>query len=157
MAPATRRRTTTKAKKTTLTGQALKLATREFLSLKTQVADITKRMNERKATLMSTVETEGYEDDKGNYILEFPEPVDSDAGTCRGLKREKRTSQVLDEDVAEKILKKKGIYDDCVEVIEVLQPDAITKAYFEGKLTEAEIDRMFSTRVIYAFVPLMEK
>lgn len=158
-ARSTTRRPARKAvKSNVLTGQALKLAVAEFLGLKNQIAALTKRQDETKKTLKATVESLGFEDDKGHRRLEFDEPmVTPDGQKCTGLINQKRTTQVLNDEVAEKILKKKGIYEECVETIEVLQPDLITKALYQGRLTEAEVDKMFSTSVVWAFIPQVEK
>lgn len=152
-APRKTTRTVKKKTSSSLTGQALRLAIRSFLGLKSQSETIKKQMDEAKKILSATVEEQGYEDDKGHFILELDEPVDG----CVALKREKRVTQSLDEEAAEKILRRKGIYEECVETIVVIDPDLVTKAFYQGKISEAELDKMFSTKTIWAFVPKMEK
>lgn len=164
--PATRRITKKPPAKTTLSGQALVLAIKEFCGLKANDAQSKLRMDDQKKALNITVENDGYEDDKGHYRYDLPKPVEVPVWDtkkkaivtklCTGLLRQRRNNQNLDEDVAEKILRKKGFYDECTETITVLVPDQITKLMYQGKLTEAEVDKMFSTSVTWAFIPQIE-
>lgn len=167
MAPATRTtRRTPAAKSNSLSGQALYLAVKEFCGLKANDAAAKTRLDETKKVLSSTVEIDGYEDDKGHFRIDFDKPVEVQhwdtkakaivTRVCSGLLRQRRVSQSLNEEAAEKILRKKGIYDECTTTITVIEPDAITKAYYQGKLTEAELDKMFSTSVTWAFIPQVD-
>jgi hypothetical protein len=164
--PATRRVTKKTTTKTTLSGQALVLAIKEFCGLKAHDSATKLRMDDGKKLLNVTVENDGYEDDKGHYRLDLDKPVEVEVWDtkakkivtkiCTGLMRQRRTSQLLNEEVAEKILKKKGLYDDCTETVTVLVPDQITKLMYQGKITESEVDKMFSTSVTWAFIPQVE-
>ena len=55
-------------------------------------------------------------------------------------------------DIAEALLKERGIYDKCVKMIPVLQEDAIMSCVYTDELSEADIDKMFPSKISYAFL-----
>lgn len=121
----------------------------EYIGLKSQVDQFSKRTDELKKMLSAIVETDGYTDDKGSEYVDFKEPIDGFVG----LKRERRVYQSLDEDKALNVLAKKKLTSLCTRTITVVDEDAVRAAFFDGKLTQDDIDAMFTTRINYAFVP----
>jgi hypothetical protein len=119
----------------------------DYITAKRRIDDLTKANNKIKAELSDLVDTDGEPDEKGHLIYSLPETV---AGVT-ALKRQRRVVQSLDQDAADRILKAKGIYDDCVTMVPVVDEGAIMAAYYEGKLTEDCIDEMFPKSVSYAF------
>lgn len=127
---------------------------RTWLGIKAQVTSLTKDQNKLRDELKAEVETSGYEDDKGHIWLEFPAPIDGYAS----LKSEKRVTELLNEEVAETILKKKGILEECLyQPPPQLDPDEIRKQFYAGNITKRELDRIFTQQVTYAFVPQKAK
>ena len=59
-------------------------------------------------------------------------------------------------DVAEDILTKKGIKEACIKMMPILDESAIMAAFYEGHLTEQDIDTMFPSKVSYAFIVEMK-
>jgi hypothetical protein len=131
---------------------------RQHLTLRVQREALEEREEELKKQLKAHVEAAGYEDDKGHGWLDLDEPVTVEGyGTVPKLKRERRVAQSVDEDTAERILKAKGIYDDCTATVVVLDEAEIRKAHFKGLLSDADIDAIFPSKITYAFLPQKAK
>jgi aminoglycoside phosphotransferase family enzyme len=73
-------------------------------------------------------------------------PID---GVLRVEKSGRRTRK-LDEDKATEIIEQQGIADDVYKMVRVIDEDALMAAYYEGKITEEQIDEMFPTTVVWA-------
>jgi hypothetical protein len=110
---------------------------------------IESRESELKKQLSSIVETQGYTDDKGSEYIDFPEEIEGFAG----LKRERRVYQTLDEDKALEVLAAKKLTALCTRQITVVDEDAVRAAMFDGKLSQDDIDAMFTVKINYAFIP----
>ena len=121
---------------------------RQYLSLKKEVEVLTKRQDELKSRLKSTVEASGETDDRGHVTLKVDDEITGEVT----LTQQRRVSKTLDMDIAEALLKERGIYDKCVKMIPVLQEDAIMSCVYTDELSEADIDRMFPSKISYAFL-----
>lgn len=122
----------------------------EFIGLSTQRKKIEGREGELKKMLSAIVETDGYTDDKGSEYIDFKGgPIEGFAG----LKRERRVYQSLDEDKAMVVLAKKKLTALCTKTVTVVDEEAVQAAFYDGKLTQDDIDAMFVTRINYAFIP----
>jgi hypothetical protein len=123
---------------------------REFLGLKKQVDDLTKRQNVLKPELMEYTEEFGEEDDKGHLYVHFDPPVDG----YSSMQRQRRVSFGYDEDAAKQILKDKGIYEDCIVMRPVIDEERIMGFLSDGTLTEEDIDAIRPQKITWAFVPV---
>ena len=121
---------------------------RQYLSLKKEVEVLTKRQDELKSRLKSTVEASGETDDRGHVTLKVDDEITGEVT----LTQQRRVSKTLDMDIAEALLKERGIYDKCVKMIPVLQEDAIMSCVYTDELSEADIDKMFPSKITYAFL-----
>ncbi len=121
---------------------------RQYLSLKKEVEVLTKRQDELKSRLKSTVESAGETDDRGHVTLKVDDEITGEVT----LTQQRRVSKTLDLDIAEALLKERGIYDKCVKMIPVLQEDAIMSCVYTDELSEADIDKMFPSKISYAFL-----
>jgi len=121
----------------------------EWVGIKTQRETFEKRESELKKMLSAIVETDGYTDDKGSEYVDFKEPIDGYAG----MKRERRVRQEMVEEKALEVLAKKKLTNTCTRTIVVVDEDAVQAAFYDGKLTQDDIDAMFVTRISYAFIP----
>ena len=121
----------------------------EYIGLSKQRKTLEAREGELKKMLSAMVEANGYTDDKGSEYLDFPAPIEGYAG----LKRERRVYQNLDEDKAFEVLAAKGLTKLCTRQITVVDEDAVQAAFYDGKLTQDDIDAMFTVRINYAFIP----
>jgi hypothetical protein len=125
----------------------LKSLVRQYIGIKEQADAISKRQNALKAEL-STVVDEASPDEKGHKSLVIE---DDTVGTVT-MTRQRRVSKTLDMSVAETILERKGIKDNCIKMVPTLDEAAIMSAFYEGYLTEEDIDAMFPAKVSYAFL-----
>lgn len=124
----------------------------EYLALEYQQNLLTKRVDELKKALKSTVEVLGYTDDKGSLYVELDEPVvGPDGKEYSLLKNERRVIQSINTDRAETLVKSKGLEKQCIILVPTLDENEILKAHYEGDISQEEIDSIFDTRENFAF------
>ena len=121
----------------------------QYLKLKSLADDTAARANTLKAELAEAVDALGTPDDRGHLWLDLSGNVEGFVA----LQRQKRVSQSLDEQTADRILSERGIRERCIKTVEVLDEDAVMAALYEGVLSEQDIDEMFPKKVVWAFVP----
>jgi hypothetical protein len=131
-----------------MTLEEIKDYVRQNVVLKGRLEEITALQSEVKAALKEGIEELGEADDRGHIVVEVN---DEDSGIKRVM-QQRRVSKSLDITVAEDILTERGIHDSCVIMVPVLDEDAIMAAYYDGKITEDDIDRMFPSKVTWALV-----
>ena len=119
----------------------------QFVSLKDQITLLSERQSTIKSKLMAELETVD-PDDKGHRAVRFE---DTPAGPLRII-RQLKVSNPLDMDVAETILREKGIYDECTKIEVTLDPSKIMSALYKDQLTEQDIDAMFPKKESFAFI-----
>jgi hypothetical protein len=119
-----------------------------YVTLKRRIDDMTKESSEIKSDLSDLVDTEGEPDENGHLWLRLPESVDG----VTALQRQRRVSQSLDEDTAEKLLKEKNLFERCYVMQPVLKEDEVMACLYEGLITEEEVDAMFPKKVTWAFI-----
>jgi hypothetical protein len=117
---------------------------KQYIALKEQIKFLTERQTEIKKRLNEAVQEAGEVDGRGHITLELDEDIK--------VTNQRRESRSLNEDFAVSLLKERGIYNECIKTVEVLQEDAIMAAVYKGQITEAEVDDMFPTKVTYAFL-----
>lgn len=123
---------------------AIKEDIRQFKALKDNVDLLTKRQSDIKKRLTESIDQFGTEDEKGHIVLS----VDDD----EQIMKQKRVSKSLDLNAAEIILTKKGIRETCIKMVPTLDEAAIMAAFYNGHLSEEDIDTMFPAKVTYAFI-----
>lgn len=121
---------------------------RQFVALKDQISLLAKRESEIKARLSKFVEQQGEVDGKGHLVFDLDDSVSGVAA----LVRQRKVSKSEDREVAEKLLKDKGLWDTCSKKVEIINQDAVMAARFKGELTEEDIDLMYPAKVTYAFL-----
>lgn len=117
---------------------------KQFTALKDQITQLTERQTVIKKRLTETIDEFGVEDEKGHIVLNYNED--------QQIMKQRRVSKNLDLAAAEIILNKKGIKDTCIKMIPTLDESAIMAAFYNGHLTEEDIDTMFPSKVSYAFI-----
>jgi hypothetical protein len=130
-----------------MTTDALIADTRQYLALKDQIDFLTKRQSEIKQRLVDTVSLEE-PDDKGHRVIKIEDETVGDVT----LTRQRRVSKNLDMTIAEDLLTVRGIKDTCIKMIPTLDEAAIMAAFYEGYLSEEDIDTMFPAKETYAFI-----
>jgi hypothetical protein len=126
---------------------------REYLKSRRLRESAAEMENKFKKELMVLLETYGDYDDRGSSYLRLNDEV-YDPRTdepVASVKRERRVSQSLDEEVAEEVLKALGLYDRCTTTITVLDEDAILSLNFSGELPDEAVQRMYSEKESFAF------
>jgi hypothetical protein len=117
---------------------------KQFTALKDQITQLTDRQTIIKKRLTETIDEFGAEDEKGHIVLNYNED--------QQIMKQRRVSKNLDLAAAEIILSKKGIKDTCIKMIPTLDESAIMAAFYNGHLSEEDIDTMFPSKVSYAFI-----
>jgi len=125
---------------------SLEAQVREYAKLKASMNFMETRQKELRDLLFAKIEQEGYEDDKGNIILDLPQSIEG----ISALQKTARITPYLDDTVADRIIEEKGIGDDVYKMVRVIDEGALMSQLYEGKLTEDEIDEMFPKKTIWA-------
>jgi hypothetical protein len=123
---------------------------KQYVALKDEVETLSKRQTELKTRLTKTIDEFGSTDERGHIVLSVP--TDTSEEDDLQIMKQRRVSKNLDMDLAETILTKKGLKDKCVKMVPQIDEAAIMAAFYEGYLTEEDIDTMFPSKVTYAFI-----
>lgn len=125
----------------TLEGQV-----KEFIHVKNTMDGLKVRSEELRKKLFAHLDEEGYEDDRGNFQLELQDSID---GVSR-LEKQRRVTRKLNEPKADEILSELGLKDEIFVMTPVLDEDKLMAAFYEGKITEEQLDEMFPANVVWA-------
>ena len=121
---------------------------RQNATLKDRIDSTLSIQNEIKNKLREGLKEIGEADDRGHVVVE----VNDDLTGIKQVIHQRKVSKSLDMEVAEEVLKEKGLHDRCVMMVPVLDEEAIMAAYYEGLVTEEDIDKMFPAKVTWALV-----
>jgi hypothetical protein len=121
---------------------------RQNVTLKDRIDSTVAIQNDIKEKLRDGLKELGEVDDRGHLVVE----VNDDLTGIKKVVNQRKVSKSLDMSVAEEVLKEKGLHDRCVMMVPVLDEEAIMAAYYEGLVTEEDIDRMFPAKVSWALV-----
>ena len=121
---------------------------REYMMVKAEIAKMEKHQKALRDSLMQTIEMAGYEDDLGHKWIDLDEEI---AGIS-GLQRQRRVSRSTDMESASEILHALDLWEECVTMVPVLNEDAIYKALFDERLTDADIDTIYPQTETFALV-----
>ena len=120
----------------------------QYVTLKDEADAIGERVTTIKKRLTAYIEDLGEPNEKGSIVL----PIEDERTNTRAIVKQRRVSKQFDEDTANDLLKEKGLFDTCTTTITVLDQDALMGAYYEGKLTDADIEKMFPEKISWALV-----
>lgn len=126
---------------------------RQWAPLRAQHNRLGTRIEQLKTDMKTYIETNGVPDSSGHRVLTFDEPVEIDGTTYAGLRNEARRTTLLDEEAAREILTQKGLLDHVVKTQEYLDQDEIYVLYQQDLLTDTELEKIFTTRISWAFKP----
>ena len=124
----------------------IKFQIAEYVKLKASEDLIKKRTAELRDIIFAEIDQDGYEDDKGNHQLDLEEEVD---GVYR-LEKQRRTKRTLNEAMAEEILAELELTEEVFEMKPVLNEDALMAAFYEGKITDEQLDSIYPLTVTWA-------
>jgi hypothetical protein len=119
---------------------------RQYVVVKDEVKFLSDRENEMKQRVIDSLKELGEEDSRGHIVAE----VNDEKTGISSVVHQKRISKSLDMDKAETILTSKGIKDRCIKLVPTINEDEIMAAYYEGLITEQEVDEMFPAKITYA-------
>lgn len=125
----------------------------QYLTFRAARERFAKNEDTFKKSLMESLAESGDPDEKGNRFFTLEAPIEG----VSGVKRERRVSQVLDEEAAVALVKKYGLEKDCLETIQVLDEDALLAANFAGQIPDDEMQALYSQKESFAFVLVKEK
>jgi hypothetical protein len=120
----------------------------QYVFLKEEVTAIEARVGTLRKRILAAVEEAGEVNDKGSIVL----PIDDKVSNTANVIKQRRVSKVFDEDKANDLLKEKGLFETVTKVITVLDQDAVMAAYYDGKLTDEDIESMFPEKVSWALI-----
>jgi hypothetical protein len=104
------------------------------------------RSKELREKLFAALDSVGEEDTNGNIIIQLDKAID---GVVR-LEKQRRVSRKLNEALAETLIDEKGLGDTLYETKRVINEEALMAAYYNGDITEEELDEMFPVSVTWA-------
>jgi hypothetical protein len=119
---------------------------REYIKVKATMEIMEARQKELREKLFSQIDSVGEEDDKGNLQLVLDAEID---GVLR-LEKQRRASRKLNELKADEIIEANNLGDEVYEMKRVINEDALMAAFYEEKISEAELDEMFPVNVTWA-------
>jgi hypothetical protein len=124
----------------------------QWVTLKRQSDQLTKRQKLLRDRMCGDLETEGYQDDKGSLYLDLDEPVEGYAG----LKYERRIGKSLNLDRANDLVAAKGLTERVIVMVPTLDQEELLKAHYDGLVTQEELDSIMDVSETFAFVPVKE-
>ncbi|CAB4123919.1 hypothetical protein UFOVP45_60 [uncultured Caudovirales phage] len=119
---------------------------REYTKAKAVTDLMETRIKELKEKIFEAIDVDGETDDKGNVFLELPERIE---GVVR-VEKQRRVTRKLDELIAEGIIAELNLEDKLYKTVRVVDEEAIMAAYYEGEITEDQIETMFPSKVVWA-------
>ena len=124
-----------------------------WYAVKRQTAMLTKKLNQGKETLKGLVQRYGEtQPETGSLFLDLQAPVgDRKIAT---LKNQRSVTTTVNMEAAERILKRKKLWDEMTHTEVVLDQDKVFAAFFDNRLSKADVDRMFSESVHFSFILL---
>lgn len=126
---------------------------REYVQFRLRREELAKVESERKSELMDYLSNLAPTDDKGNVVTSLTAPI----GDVAGFKRERRVSNVLNEEAAAALIEKYGLEEECYETITVLNEDALLGANFAGKISDEEIASLYTEKETFALILVKQK
>ena len=127
---------------------AIRQEVKQYVSLKDEVTSIEARVTTLKKRIISAVEELGEPNEKGSIVL----PLNDHTSGTANVVKQRRVSKAFDEDKANNLLQEKGLFETVTKTITVLDQDAVMAAYYDGKLTDEDIELMFPEKVTWALV-----
>jgi len=129
----------------------------KWYALKRQVTLVGQKLDEGKNALKALVQKYGETDPKtGSLLLDLEGPVGDGDRKIAKLKNQRSETTSVNDEEAEKILRRKGLWEEMTETITVLDQSRVFAAYYDNKITNDELARMFPKRVTFSFILLDE-
>lgn len=120
----------------------------QYVSLKDEIRHLTNRQTEIKTRLVEVLKEYGETDSRGHIVLDVDDKI---TGVSK-IMHQRKVIKNLDMDIAEKIIQEKGLTERCVKMVPTLDEAEIMASFYRGELTEEDIDTMFPSKIVYAFI-----
>jgi len=121
---------------------------RQKVVLDERIKELTSLQNDVKKLIREGISEHGVENSDGHIVVEINDEVSG----VNNATLQRKVSKSLDIEVAEEILKARGIHEKCIKMVPVIDEEAISTAYFEGEITEEDFDKMFPAKIIWALI-----
>ena len=118
----------------------------EYSLIRNQVKELETRQKELRDSLMEIIEENGYEDDQGHVWLEF----DHEINGVKALQRTRKVTRPIDAVSAEEVLAGLGLWEQCTDLVRVVNDDAVMQALYDEELTEADVDCIYPPKITWA-------
>ncbi|MFI2616698.1 hypothetical protein [Streptomyces sp. NPDC018584] len=105
-----------------------------------------------KSDMVEDLKEYGVRDDKGSYVIDLGRSYEVAGKKFTGLKYQKGTTRIADEDTAERLGKAKGLYDRLFPAQPAFDAQEVYVCFQEGLLSEEEVDEIFPEKVTWSFV-----
>jgi len=128
--------------------ESIRKEVQQYVFLKDEVAGIETRVSELRKRILASVEQLGEPNEKGSIVL----PISDTVSNTASVVKQRRVSKVFDEDRAHDLLKEKNLFESVTKTITVLDQDAVMASYYDGKLTDEDIETMFPEKVSWALI-----
>jgi len=133
---------------------ALREEVSAYYALRQQAALLNEEVETRKTRIKAAVQKYGETDpETGSLYLKLGDPLHNGIAE---LKNQCAVSNRMNEPMAEEILSNKGLWEEMIEWVAVPDEGRIRAAFYDNKISQDELDRMFPTRVTYSFYVLDE-
>jgi hypothetical protein len=137
----------------TLNLAKFRLDVESWWSVKFQSKLLTQQLNAGRDRLKAVVQRFGVTDpSNGSMFLDLEESVGN--RKIAKLKAQRSVSTGLNSEEAERILKEKGLWDEMVEWVPVLDEGRIHAAYYDRKITDDELSKMFPQSISFSLILL---
>lgn len=111
-------------------------------------------LTELKELLKPWILENGELDEDGNYVWEFPAPINLGDKSYTGLMAQRRVSEFINEEKADALVTKYGLEDRCLTLVTEIDFDALYAANQEGIISDEEIDDIIELNETYALVKI---
>jgi len=126
--------------------EAIRSNIRQYVGIQEQEKLLAERKKALHSVLTDAIDKHGEEDSKGNITLDIG---DETIGVVSITKR-KRTSMEINTDSAIPFLEERGL-DKCIKQVKMVEEDALMAAYYEGEISEEDMNTIVPKKVSYAF------
>lgn len=105
-----------------------------------------------KEDMVADLKALGVRDDKGSYVMDLGRSYEVNGKAFTGLKYQKGTTRIVDEDAAGRLAKEKGLHKRLFPSQPTFDAQEVYVLFQEGLLTEEEVDAIFPEKVTWSFV-----
>lgn len=127
---------------------------KEHLTLKHQASIVTRRSDAIKKRLKESFDSlRGLRvNENGSKFVDLPETIEVGGKAYSGMEMRRSVRTSFNEEAAEKILKKKGVYEEALSTY--VDQDKIYRLLADDKISEKDLDSMFEEQESFAFWPV---